>query len=86
MKVSLNSVAGLSSPKTMKLRSQIMGQPVVALIDPGATHNFISLSLVEDLGIPIKEMEPMGSVWEHGTVRKVRASAKGYSYSSKKST
>lgn len=42
VKVSLNSVAGLTSPRTMKIRGVIMNQPVVTLIDPGATHNFIS--------------------------------------------
>lgn len=42
--VSLNSVIGLSNPKTMKLRGLIGDQEVVVMIDPGTTHNFISLS------------------------------------------
>lgn len=46
IEVSLSSVAGLSSPKTMKLKGQVWGQPVVTLIDPGVTHNFISSALV----------------------------------------
>lgn len=45
--VSLNSVIGLSNPKTMKLRGRVKDREVVVMIDPGATHNFISLLLVE---------------------------------------
>ncbi|KAL4562401.1 hypothetical protein LXL04_034603 [Taraxacum kok-saghyz] len=45
VEISLTSVAELSSPKTMKLRGQVLGQPVVALVDPGATHNFIARDL-----------------------------------------
>ncbi|XP_074356373.1 uncharacterized protein LOC141696084 [Apium graveolens] len=36
----------------MKLRGRIDNKEVVVLIDPGATHNFISLSLVKLLDIP----------------------------------
>ena len=41
--LSLSSVVGLTSPKTMKLQGAIGEQPVVILIGSGATHNFISL-------------------------------------------
>lgn len=49
--VSVNSVVGLSSPKTMKLRGRIGAEEVVILIDSGASHNFISEKLVEKLGL-----------------------------------
>lgn len=58
MEVSLNSVVGLSFPKTMKARGAIRNQPVVTLIDPGVTHNFITSHLVSTLRIPIDETEP----------------------------
>lgn len=51
--VSLNSVIGLSSPKTMKLIGYIGGESVVVMINPGATHNFISTATVKKLGIPV---------------------------------
>lgn len=58
VEVSLNSVADLSSPKTMKVRGAIGNQPVVTLIDPGATHNFISSQLITTLEILVEETEP----------------------------
>lgn len=58
--VSLNSVVGLTSPKTMKVKGRIAGQDVIVMIDPGATHNFISLSTVKKLGIPVDESRGFG--------------------------
>lgn len=52
-KVSLNSVVGLSSPKTMKLKGVIQDQEVLVMIDPGATHNFISTGTVARLKLPM---------------------------------
>ena len=40
--VSLNSVVGINSPRTMKLRGKIGGEGVIVMVDPGATNNFIS--------------------------------------------
>jgi len=47
IELSMNSVVGLTTPQTMKLRGQIEGQPVVVLIDGRATHNFIATKLVQ---------------------------------------
>lgn len=58
--ISLNSVMGITSPKTMKMRGTISGQNVVVMIDPGATHNFISISVVEKLQIPITPLKSFG--------------------------
>lgn len=58
--VSLNSVIGLSNPKTMKLRGLIGDQDVVVMIDPGATHNFISLSTVASTGVPVMKEGSFG--------------------------
>ncbi|KAL4565224.1 hypothetical protein LXL04_029310 [Taraxacum kok-saghyz] len=60
VEISMNSIAGFSSPSTMKLTGKVQDQPVVRLIDPGATHNFISTTLVHSLGLPIQDTEPYG--------------------------
>ena len=54
VRLSLSSVVGLTSPKTMKLQGAIGEQLVVILIDSGATHNFISLGSVQKMVIPIE--------------------------------
>ena len=49
VELSLNSVVGLTTPGTMKLRGLIKGTEVTILIDCGATHNFIGTKLVDEL-------------------------------------
>ena len=58
--LSLKSMVGLTSPKTMKLQGEIGSQQVVVLIDNGATHNFISSDLVRKLTIPMEEIRTYG--------------------------
>ncbi|XP_024027186.1 uncharacterized protein K02A2.6-like [Morus notabilis] len=53
--VSLNSMRGLVSSKTMKLRGFLGSREVIVLIDSGACHSFISLSLVDELAIPTEK-------------------------------
>lgn len=62
-KVSLNSVIGISNPKTMKLKGLFCGKEVVVMIDPGATHNFVSLEIVSELNIPITDSGGFGCPW-----------------------
>lgn len=49
VEVSLNSVVGLTTPKTMKMMGKIKGHEVIVMLNPGATHNFISLRTVQKL-------------------------------------
>lgn len=53
--VSANSVVGITSPRTMKLRGEIQDREVVVLIHSGAAHNFISSKLIAELQLPLKE-------------------------------
>ena len=52
--LSVNSMVGLSTLKTMKLKGKIAHQEVVTMIDCGATHNFISTKLIQKLGISLQ--------------------------------
>lgn len=49
-----NSVMRVDSPKTMKLIGEIKRRKVIALIESGATHNFISENLVVELKISVQ--------------------------------
>ncbi|KAI0520045.1 hypothetical protein KFK09_007510 [Dendrobium nobile] len=49
--ISLNSVMGFTPSHTMKVKGKILGREVVVLIDSGATHNFISTQVAEELGM-----------------------------------
>ncbi|KFK40544.1 hypothetical protein AALP_AA2G009700 [Arabis alpina] len=58
--LSLNSIVGISSPQTMKLKGQILSKPVVVMIDSGASHNFVSTKLVRSLGLQIDQSNRYG--------------------------
>lgn len=58
--VSLNSIVGIDNPKTMKMLGIINGMEVVVMIDSGATHNFISIPLVEKLCLPMDKTRKFG--------------------------
>lgn len=58
--LSLNSVMGLSTSKTMKIKGAINHRGVIVLIDFGATHNLISLKLVHELSLPITPTTDFG--------------------------
>ena len=47
--ISISSIMGISSSRTIKLRGTLQRKEVVVLIDSGATHNFVSSALVEQL-------------------------------------
>lgn len=60
--LSLNSLAGFHSPKTIKVCERIQGRDVVVLIDGGTTHNFVSEKVVNQLQLPIRPTEGYGVV------------------------
>ena len=66
--MSLNSLVGLSSPKTIKIKGEIRGREVVVLIDGGATHNFIAEEAVKELKISVETMDAYGVVLGTGGV------------------
>lgn len=42
----------------MKLQGWVKGKKILVLIDSGASHNFISTRLVEELGLKVEETPP----------------------------
>lgn len=66
VELSINSVVGLTSPHTMKVKGRIGEQEVVVLVDCGATHNFISVELVQKLEIPRTETSGYGVIMGTG--------------------
>lgn len=44
---------GIDNPKTMKMVGTINGKEIVVMVDPGATHNFISPRAVEELKLQV---------------------------------
>lgn len=57
---------GLAEPKTLRLRGEILGTPIVVLIDCGATHNFLSADFVEKLKLPITKTSEYGVIGGSG--------------------
>lgn len=49
MELSINSVVGLTTLETMKIRGHIGSRGVIVLIDCGASHNFVSKEVVQQL-------------------------------------
>lgn len=70
--VSMNSIVGLTNPKTLKLVGMIRGGEVVVMVDPSATHNFISLKAVEKLGVPVTGSGGFGVSLGNGEAEAVR--------------
>lgn len=51
--MSLKSMVGLDSERSMRMRVWIGTTPVINLVDSGATSNFISKRLVHSIGLPM---------------------------------
>lgn len=69
--LSLNSVVGLTTPSTMKVRGTVGSKEVVILVDCGATHNFLSLDLIRQLEILTT------TTTNYGVIMGTRLSVKG---------
>ncbi|VFQ61172.1 unnamed protein product [Cuscuta campestris] len=55
---SLNSMAGVTTPRSLRLFATVSDQSLVVLIDGGSTHNFIHPTLVERLRLPVLDIVP----------------------------
>lgn len=66
--VSLNSVSGLTSPRTMKVLGKIGDKEVVVLVDSGATHNFVSSRLIDELALVVTGTRSVGVKLGNGVI------------------
>ena len=56
MKISLNSLAGLTSNKSFKVRGEIQGRAVVVLVDSEASGNFLATNVARELQMKVKKI------------------------------
>ncbi|XP_031268741.1 uncharacterized protein LOC116127234 [Pistacia vera] len=68
--LSMNSIVGLTSDHTLKVKGQIGNTEVVVLVDSGASHNFISQDLVERLGLTVEKGKRFGVMVGNGVTIK----------------
>lgn len=73
----LNMIVGISTPGTIKVKGSILGRAVVVLIDCGATHNFISLTLADELQLPKTETISYGVIMGSGIAVKGNGICRG---------
>ena len=66
VELSLNSMVGLTAPRTFKVKWTVEDQEIVIMIDCGTTHNFISLKLVDELKLPMAETTNYGVIMGSG--------------------
>ena len=58
LEITLHALTGWIVPRTMRIKAIIGAHEVVALIDSGSTHNFISDRVAETLCLPVKPTTP----------------------------
>ena len=74
LQLSLCTMAGITTKKSWKLWGSIGSERVVVLLDCGASHNFISSSLISICGLQQEDTPPF--VVEVGDGHKVRCQGK----------
>ncbi|KZV27240.1 peroxidase 64, partial [Dorcoceras hygrometricum] len=63
----LFSISGVTQPQTMKMRGVINNIEVIVMVDSGASHNFVSRKLIQQLGLQVDETISFGVCLGDGT-------------------
>lgn len=58
IELSLLALNGLNGPKTMKFRGTLLQNQISILVDNGASHNFVSTRLVQQLNLQFSNIAP----------------------------
>lgn len=58
LEITLHALTGWSAPRTMRIKAAIGSHELVALVDSGSTHNFISERIAGTLSLPVTPTEP----------------------------
>nr|GFC93991.1 retrotransposon Gag domain, retroviral aspartyl protease [Tanacetum cinerariifolium] len=58
--ISFHAILSKTSGTTMKAEETLEGRKVLILVDSGSTHNFISASLVKQLGLKVSTLPSFG--------------------------
>lgn len=77
IELSINTVVGFSTPRTMKIKGKVGKIEVIVLIDCGATHNFISYRLVDSMALPLSETSHYGVIKGKGICEGVKVTLPG---------
>ncbi|KAL5565182.1 hypothetical protein UlMin_028346 [Ulmus minor] len=77
LNLSLNSLMGITSSHSMKVRGQLGSWEIVVLIDSGASHSFIAKKLVQELGLLCEPTTGLGVRVGNGMSFKQEGVSKG---------
>lgn len=58
LEITLHALTGWSAPRTMRIKAAIGSHELVALVDSGSTHNFISERIAGTLSFTVTPTEP----------------------------
>ncbi|CAA0806270.1 Unknown protein, partial [Striga hermonthica] len=58
LEISVNAMAGLQGPRTIRLPAKIKERPIEVLVDTGSSHNFICDRIPKDLELKATKVEP----------------------------
>ena len=77
VELSLNSMVGLTTSRTMKIKGTIGSNEAIILVDYGVTHDFLFLDLVQRLALPLTTTTSYGVVMGIGISMKGKSICKG---------
>ena len=80
VELSLSSMVGLIVPYSMKIRGHVNNKAVIVLIDCRASHNFVSFSLIFEIGLPLPPTKEFGVTLGKGVQIRSLGCANNFAY------